>query len=153
MSNVLNLSGASTKGFDPIPSARYDAKVFEVESIEIEKEDGKLPKGTPGMNVQFVIDGGEYDNRRLWRRLYFPPESYPKAKELNDMLAQFLVAIGYPESEVTSGEFVLNYEDMAGRPCTITVSQRTYDGEIYNDVKAVRARGEATVPEGTGGIL
>lgn len=155
MSNVLNLAGATPSGgFDPIPSARYQANVYEVEMIEVEKADGKLPLGTPGISVQFAIDGGEYDNRRLWRRYYFPPDSYEKAATMRDMLAGFFVAIGYDSEEVTSGNFVVNPEDMAGRPCEITVSQRTYDGEIYNDVKAVRPVGSApAVSQPGGGIL
>jgi len=154
MSNVLNLSGANTEGFDPIPSDRYDAFVYEVEDIEVTNDNGKLPVGTPGINVQFAVDGGKYDNRRLWRRYYIPPDGYEKAKELKDMFAQFLVAIGYTKEEVTGGEFVLNKEDMARRECTLVVSQRTYDGNVYNDVKSVRPRGAvgSEVTSG-GGIL
>jgi len=154
MSNVLNLAGATPSGgFDPIPSGRYEANVFEVEMIEVEKEDGKLPFGTPGISVQFAINGGPFDNRRLWRRYYFPPESYEKAKTMKDMLAGFFVGIGYTTEDVTSGNFIVDPDDMAGRPCEITVGTRTYDGEIYNDVKAVRPIGSTTAVQSGSGIL
>jgi Protein of unknown function (DUF669) len=155
MSNVLNLAGATpTSGFEPLPSGRYDANVYEVEAVEIEKDDGKLPQGTPGINVQFAVDGGEYDNRRLWRRYYFPPDHYEKAKTMKDMIAGFFVAIGYTEEEVTSGNFVVDLQDMAGRPCELIVGQRTYDGEIVNEVKSVKPRGSGGTATATpGGIL
>lgn len=149
---TLDLSGADTRG-SAMPSGTYDATVFEVTAVEIDKPDGKLPLGTPGINVQFKVDGGEYDNRRAFSRFYFPAENSDydadKRKKLLGMFARFLMAIGYEESEVMGGGFELNPEDMVSRECRITVG---YDAEYEsNPVKSIKPRQAVTA--GEGGLL
>lgn len=149
---TLDLSQADTRG-SAMPSGTYDAVVFEVTAVEIDKEGGKLPLGTPGINVQFKVDGGEYDNRRAFSRYYFPAENSDydadKRKKLLGMFARYLMAIGYSEEDVMSGNFDINPEDMVGRECRITVG---YDAEYEsNPVKSVKPREAATA--GSGGLL
>lgn len=136
--STLDLSGADLKGFDPIPAGTYDSTVVGVEAIEAENPDGKLPMGTPGINVQFKIDGGPHDNRRVWNRYWMPGEGYDeeKKKKTLGMLARFLMAIGYDESEVTGGSFKPDIEDMINRDCKVTVKvDREYNNNKVTNVK------------------
>jgi hypothetical protein len=135
---TLDLSGADLKGFDPVPAGTYDATVFSVEAIEAENPDGRLPMGTPGINVQFKIDGGPHDNRRVWNRYWMPSGEYDedKRKKTLGMLARFLMAIGYPEEQVTGGGFNLDIEDMVNRDCKVTVKvDREYNNNKVTNVK------------------
>src|ERR1700757_6181 len=88
---TLDLTTSDTSGFDPIPQGVYDCVVFEVTPIFTENPDGKLPLGTPGINVQFAVDGGQYDNRRLFNRYWIPPADYDEEKRNRSlgMLARF----------------------------------------------------------------
>jgi hypothetical protein len=146
---VLDLSGADLSGFDAIPSAWYDAVVFEVNAAEVENDTGKLPVGTEGISVRFKIDGGEHDGKSVWNRYWFAPASYEKKAQLDGILARFLLAIGYTEDEVKSGTFEINPSDMEGRQCAVNVKRYTYDGMDRNRVNGVRPRGEVTT-EGAG---
>lgn len=148
---TLDLSGADLKGFDPIPAGTYDAEVFSVEAIEAENPDGRLPMGTPGINVQFKITGGPHDNRRVWNRYWIPGEGYDeeKKKKTLGMLARYLMAIGYPEEEVTKAGFKLDQEDMINRECKVTVKvDREYNNNKVTNVKP-RDAGSSTA----GGLL
>lgn len=122
----LNLSDADTSGFDPVPSDQYKVEIFECKPVKIEKEDGKLPEGTPGYAVQVKIIGDtegnegedyEYYNRRAFTRFYLPGGEYDKSKaqRMKGMFVKFLVAIGYDEAEVMSGEFSFDPSDAEDR--------------------------------------
>lgn len=153
MANVLDLSNADLKGFEIIPSGWKDAVAYELTDVEVENDTGKLPVGTPGINVQFKIDGGEYDGRYLWNRYWFAPKDYDpqKKRTLDGMFARFLLACGISEKEVTSGKFTLKNEDLVGRELQINVGQYTYDGEKRNKINGTRPRG-ANVEE-SGALL
>lgn len=144
MAGPLDLSTANRGAFDAIPSGKYDAKVFKVEPVTFDKEDGKLPKGTEGYNVQFAIDGGQYDNRRVFNRYWLPSDEYDKDKRANmlGMFVDFLLAIGYSEKEVTSGKFKFDAEDAEGRECSLSVGQREWDGDTQNTVRRVKPRSQ-----------
>jgi hypothetical protein len=148
--DVLDLSGADLKGFDAIPSGSYDAIIFEVGEVETENPDGNLPVGTKGLNVQFKLDGGEYDNRRLFSRYWFPPADYDKTKrdKMLGMFARFLMAVGYSEKEVTGGKFKLDHDDLVGRECKISVNRYMYDDVWRNKVTGVRPRGKSAEESG-----
>lgn len=146
----LNLKDADLKGFDALPAGTYDAIVYEATMGETKGgENSKLPAGTPFVNVQFKIDGGEYDNRRVFTRYIIAPAKidgkvYEHKKMMDGMLAKFFIAIGYSENEVTGGSFAPDLEDLAGRECAISLKTRDYNGALQNDVSAVKPRSEAT---------
>lgn len=136
MTDVLDLSGAKTGAFDVVPRDWYDAVVFEITDIEIEKDDGKLAQGTPGYNVQFAIDGGEYDNRRVFNRFYFPKEGEydnDKRQTMIGRFADFLIAAGFAEKDIKGGKFKFDPEEVTGRKMRISVGiDKTGD---YNTVR------------------
>lgn len=150
---TLDLSSADTRG-NHMENGWKDAIVAEVEPIATDNPQGKLPMGTPGINVMFRIDGGQYDNRPVWNRYWFPPEGYDeerRAKSLG-MFARFLTAIGYSDEEVKSADFNLGDKiaDMPGRECRVnTKYNEEYDN---NNVAGVKPR--QAVAEGAGaGVL
>lgn len=150
----LNMSSADLKGFDAIPAGTYDASVYEVTMGETKGgADAKLPAGTPALNVQFKIDGGDYDNRRVFRKYIIAPEKlngkkYEHKAMMDGMLAKFFIALGWDEDEVISDSFEPELEDLVGKECRVTVKYRAADDEkgypAQNDVTAVRPRSEAT---------
>lgn len=143
MSEVLDLSGAKLGQFDLVPPNWYEASVYAVEDVEIEKEDGKLPQGTPGKNIQFKIEGGEYDNRRVFNRFWLPADGTYDADKRMTMLgrfADFLKAAGFSEKELTSGKFKFDPEDIVGREMRISVGiDKSGD---YNTVRNFKPKGE-----------
>lgn len=135
---TLDLSTADTRG-NFMENGWKDAVVSDVSPIVTENPDGKLPMGTPGINVMFTIDGGQYNDRKVWNRYWFPPADYDEEKRNKSlgMFARFLTAIGYPEEEVKSAGFQLNPEDMVSRECQVnTKYDETYDNNKVNGVKA-----------------
>lgn len=153
---TLDLSGANTEGFAPIPADWYDALVFEITHVEVEGADGKLAQGTPGINVQFKIDGGQYDNRRVFNRFWIPREedtTPEKRKMMLDMLANFFKEIGFSDEVIKSPSFNLveACAEAIGKECKLNVKVDTkYDN---NKVVRVKARGTAGDALNEGGLL
>jgi hypothetical protein len=147
---TLDLSSADTRG-NLMENGWKDAVVAEVTPIVTDNPQGKLPVGTPGINVMFRIDGGPYDNRPVWNRYWFPPASYDteKRNKALGMFARFLLAIGYPETDVKSQGFQIDFADMVGRDCRVnTKYNEEYDN---NNVAGVKPR--QAVAEGAGAGL
>lgn len=141
MGLALNLAGADKGGFEAIPSGTYDSAVQEVTMTETKSEDGALPKGTPGLNVQFRVVGGDYDNRRLFNTYWIAPKKYEKKAMMDGMLARFLIALGFDEETVLSGTFEPELDEIVGLECRLVVGQREYLGEMQNTVKNVKPVG------------
>lgn len=148
----LNLSDADTTGFDPVPSGQYKVEVFECKPVKIESEDGKLPEGTPGYAVQLKVIGDtegnegeeyEYYNRRAFTRFYLPGEGYDKSKaqRMKGMFVKFLLAIGYEESEVMSGEFNFDPSDAEDREAVATLGIQPEQGgyPVQNKVNGMKS--------------
>ena len=148
----LNLKGADLKGFDAIPAGTYDAIVYEASMGETKGSEGSaLPAGTPFVNIQFKIDGGDYHNRRVFRKFIIAPDKvngkkYEHKAMMDGMLARFFLALGYSEDEVISDDFNPDMEDLNGKECRITVKYKAETDQYpaQNEVAAVRPRAEAT---------
>lgn len=148
---TLDLSSADTRG-NYMENGWKDALVAEVSAIVTDNPQGKLPMGTPGINVMFRIDGGQYNERPVWNRYWFPPAGYDDEKRNKSlgMFARFLMAIGYPEDQVKSAGFNLDFGDMIGRECRVnTKYNEEYDN---NNVAGVKPR-QAVPAEAGAGLL
>lgn len=154
--STLDLSGADTAGFSPIPADWYDVLVYEITHVEVEGADGKLPQGTPGINVQFKVDGGPYDNRRLFNRYWLPAEGSTtpeKRKTMLDMVANFFKEIGFTDEQIKSPSFNLveACAEAVGKECKVNVKVDTqYDN---NKITRVKARGGSGDSAQDGGLL
>ena len=159
---TLNLADAdlSAGDFEPIPPSTYECHVHEVTAVEIEHDEGKLPQGTPGYNIQFRVDGGKFDNRVLFKRYYLPGPEYDaeKRKKSLGIFANFLIALGFDKAEVTSGAFQTDPTDWIGRQvkCVVGIRAATKDedgNEVYaaqNEVKSVKPLNAAASGGATG---
>lgn len=131
----LDFTGVEDRNFDPIPNGVYEVLVHDIEEREVKQ--GKNA-GADMWAVQFAINGGEYDNRRVFRNYTLIPNSMWAVK-------QFLIALGV-DPEALSGEVAINLEDLIGLQARVVLRQRTWEGEIQNDVKQVqKSKGEANV--------
>lgn len=142
MSEVLDLSGAKLGQFDLLPTDWYDVIIFEITDIEKDNDEGVLAEGTKGYNVQFKVEGGELDNRRVFNRFYLPEKGqHPDEGKRMTMLGRFgdlLKAAGYSEKDLTSGKFKFDKNDATGRPLRISVGEKNG----YNTVRNYKPIGE-----------
>ena len=147
---TLDLSSADTSQ-NKMENGWKDAVVSGVEPISTDNPNGKLPVNTPGINVMFTIDGGPYNDKRVWNRYWFPPADYDEEKRNKSlvMFARFLMAIGYPEDQVKSAGFQLDFNDMIGRTCRVnTKYNEDYDNNNVSSVKPRQAGGEGSTGAG-----
>lgn len=152
----LDLSGASESSFEALPSAWYNATIFDVEMRATKGgPEAKLPAGTPMMAVQFRIADGEYENRRVFTQFVIAPAKIvdkdtnkkvdnPNKGTSDGILYGFLKAVGFDPDEIKSGNFNLDFDEMKGRALRIKLGQREYNGNIQNEVKGTKAAGEDT---------
>lgn len=122
--SAMDTSNIKESTFDPIPAGTYHATVYEVSEVEA-KGDGKMPEGTPGINVQLrLVDGQGYDNRRVFKRYYIAPDDYANKEVMDSMLYSFLkVTLG--EEVAKSKKFNLAKavadDEFGGRPVRVKV--------------------------------
>lgn len=165
MSPLLDLSQADESGFPAVPGGTYEAEVKEVTWKETKgRPNSKLPKGTPMMNVQFILhgndsDGASVENRRVFSSLIIAPEylneedkkkkaRYEHKDTMDGILVRFLESIGYDKEEIKGGSFNPDLDDMKGRKLRVVVGRREYkDPEteevtIQNEVKGFKKPGD-----------
>lgn len=148
---TLDLSTADTRG-NYMENGWKDAVVADVTPIVTDNPQGKLPIGTPGINVMFKIDGGPYDNRNVWNRYWFPPQGYDEEKRNKSlgMVARFLEALGFDNVKSPDFKITEAIADMVGRECRVnTKYNEDYDN---NNVTGVKPR-EAVSAESGAGLL
>lgn len=160
----LNLAGADLSGsdFEAIPSGTYHCKV-EAITMKATKggPDAKLPGGTPMLNVQFRVLGGDHDKRVLFRQLVIAPEKignkkYEHFATMQRILGQFFKCLGYTEEEVTADGFDPEIEELINRELLVTVGQKPKynapEGVMDNEVKGFKPLGDLAASSG-GGLL
>ena len=148
---ALDLSGADTKGFEPLSAGPWPAIVHAAEMVETSGgPNAKLPAGTPMLKVQFRCTDPEYDTHRVFGNFptVAPPEyDKTKASKMLGNLVNFLIGVGYDEKKVRSGNFTLEAEDLIGRECDIIVSVKPgYNDPTtkQNELRGVKPLGTAT---------
>lgn len=122
MSNILDLSGADTSGFEPVPMGSYNATVFEVDTAETNGS-GKLPEGVQMVKVQFAIQDEPYINRRVFNNYVLPtPAQHENSARFLGTFVNFLVGVGEDEAKIKSKGFDQGkLKDLEGRECVIRV--------------------------------
>ena len=149
---TLDLSSADTRG-NFMENGWKDAIVTAVEPVFTSNPDGKMPVGTPGINVTFTIDGGKYNDRKVWNRYWFPPSDYDaeaREKTIN-IVARFLKALGHTDEDIKKPDFKLDPENMVGSEVQVSTK---YDEDYDNNkVSNVRARQEGSATTSGPGVL
>lgn len=146
MSNVLDLSGADTSGFQPVPAGAYNATIFSIEMAETSGS-GKLPEGVPMVKVQFAIQDEPYENRRVFTNYVLPTaEQHENSARFLGSFVNFLGALGVELPK--SGKFdAANLADLEGKECVIRVAIGKTTEEYpdpQNVVKGVKPAGSTT---------
>ena len=137
----INLSGVESFSFEPIPAGTYPAKITDGEMVEVRNQ-GRLPAGTPGVNWEFTIQGGEYDGRKVWMNTWIAESTMPGLKAL-------LEASGRFTPEQLDGDLDFEIEDLIGSDVLVVVRQRLYQGEMRNDVRRVKSISGEEAPTAT----
>ena len=129
---LLKFSRDDLRGADPIPAGIYDAMVdTSGASVEVSSN------GTPYVTIAFIIQGGEYNGRKISQRYYLSEKAQ---KIFNGVLDKLGLA---PEAD---GEFAFDTDAMHGKFCRIRVAKKTSEnGNDFNEVTAVmpQKNGEA----------
>jgi hypothetical protein len=158
-SNVLDLSGADTSGFDPVDAGRYDAVVWDAEWKRTKPDsNGAYGPNWPYISVQFKVDGRiagvSVGDRRIFTN-YFPtaPQGYDpkKAAKSSGSFVNFLVGLGFKEEDVKKADFSIDFEAWKNKPCVIAV---TVDTEFNtNKVAGVKPAGTSVAAQSSSGLL
>lgn len=122
MADVLDLSGADTSGFEPVPPGSYNATVYEIEATETSGS-GKLPAGVTMIKVQFAIQDEPYENRRVFNNFVLPkPDEHENSARFMGTFVNFLKGLGEDEDKLKAKGFDLSKLDsLVGKECVIRV--------------------------------
>jgi len=118
----LDFTGVQGGDFEPLPKGKYNATVFEV--TEEESKAGK-----PYLSFQFKIQDEGFNNRRAFLNASLQPQALWNVKGI-------LKNLGV---EGLDGQFELDLDDLAGKPCQILIGHEVYEGETRDRVKKVLA--------------
>lgn len=125
-------TGSSDLG--PIPVGTYDATVFEVKAEQVKSG---ANAGKPRWNVQLRIQGGQYDNRRVF--------TYIPMYVAGDFwkFESFFSGLGY---KVEGAFSVPEINDILGKPVSVRVKIREAEGDYpaTNEVAGFNKRESAT---------
>ena len=131
--------------FDAIPAGVYNIAVTDWSKTET-KNAGKIPAGTPGINWEFTIQDGEFENRKLWTNHWIHPNTL-------GFLKTFLLKTGrYTEEELES-QFDLDPDRLVGAEMQAVVIVRQYKGDDRNEIKKFRAAGEDSSSTSSSGSM
>lgn len=129
---------ATSAALDPIPRGEYHVKITDVETrySKSEKNEGK-----PYWAIEFTVQEGPYSDRKVWTNcMLFEGALYT--------LSQLMKALGYDvsegESEVPDGDDLIS-RDVIVR---VTIRPETDQYSAQNEVKAIKAWGDAPKPGG-----
>ena len=124
--------------YGAVPSGSYQCTVDDTDWSYTQNE-GKLPAGTPGLNVRFRVSLEEPDRRGVkvanqcfFKTYWIPPKDHDveAAKKLKGALVNFLKAAGITDEQLNSKKFNLDEakDEIIGNPLTVVV------GKKYNEV-------------------
>lgn len=137
---IIDFTDVSTTDFEPIPDGIYSA-VVDVTTIKDEGIRYGQNKGTPYVRIGFeIVSPPEFAKRKVVDQFMM---AGPGAKKL----ARLLKAVGVTPELNARQRF--NFKTIHGRPCTIKVGHREYNGQIYNQVDSIMPPAEDMPPTGT----
>lgn len=145
MSLKVNFSSeeasSEARSVELLPRGEYHVKITDVEDREC-GEHSKNP-GKPYWGMEFTVQDGKYENRKLWTNcMLFSPALYT--------LSQLMKALGH---NITEGDFeVPDGEDLIGHDVVVAVKikpkSKGKDGQEYderNEVQGIKTWTEGMV--------
>ncbi|MEM4409566.1 MAG: DUF669 domain-containing protein [Candidatus Caldarchaeum sp.] len=140
--SILDLSGADTTGFQPLPAGSYNASVYDIELSET-RGGGKLPAGVPMVRVRFSVLDPPYEGRALFVNYPLPnADQSDNSSRLLGSFLNFLAALGEnPDTLRKKGFDLRKLDELVGRECVVRVAVSEWDGEPTNTVRGVKPAG------------
>lgn len=115
---------AAATNFDAF-AGKYHVKITDVSDTEVKNSGGKLEQGTEGWNVEFTVQQGDKENRKVWNNFWFAKQTMPFLKSM-------LVATGRWTEDELQGNFDVDNEDLLGLDLVIKTKVRKGTGD-YSD--------------------
>jgi len=128
-------ASSEARSVELLPRGEYHVKITDVEDREC-GDNSKNP-GKPYWGIQFTVQDGQYEDRKLWTNcMLFSPALYT--------LSQLMKALGY---NIKEGDFELpDSDDLIGRDVVVAVrikpASKGADGQEYdkrNEVQGIKA--------------
>lgn len=152
--------------YDAAPSGSYQCTVDDADWVYTQNE-GKMPAGTPGLNVRFRVSldeperrGIKVANKCFFNTYWIAPKDYDSEakKKLNGALVNFLLAAGVTQEELSSKKFNLDdkKDDLIGNELTVVVGKKWNEvrEQDENPVMGVKPAGETSrARTGAGSVL
>jgi hypothetical protein len=103
--------GNSSLGLDPLPTGKYHVAITDVET----RESGPQSKnpGSTYLNIEFTVQSGEYEGRKLWVNATLLPHALFTIKGI-------LEAIGF---ETTGNELEFEIEDLMNKELVVKANK------------------------------
>jgi hypothetical protein len=126
------------KEFTPIPPSRQDVIVSDFDTGEVSQNSKNA--GAAKLSIEFTVQGGDFDGRRIWDTFVVIPTTLWKLKA-------FLTAIG----EDTDGELDITPEDYVGKELNVKLAiQPARKNPETGDEYPARNNVKAYYPAGNG---
>lgn len=127
MINWKQLMDASGGSFEPLPAGDYDVQIAKAEAT-------KSSGGKTMFKLTLDVIAGPHVKRKIWTNLVISPEN-PNA--LGMFFAQ-MKAFGLDANYFAQGPLPDHVADaLANRYARVTVKQRTWQGQLRNDVSSI----------------
>jgi hypothetical protein len=145
--------GNSSLGLDPLPTGKYHVAITDID----ERESGPQAKnpGAPYWNIEFTVQNGQYQGRKVWTNATFVPHALYTIKGIMEALGM----------ETTGNELDIEMDDFMNKELVVKVNflkagPVTYNGQTKelddrNEVKRFYKLEGATAGAGavSGGSL
>lgn len=146
MSNLTDFIGDDfnpddyeSDSFDALPAGLYTAIIADSEMKQTKREDGHY------LNLKLqIVDEGPYQNRVVFAKLNLDNPNAQAVAIAKRQFSDILRALGLERAPKDSAE-------LHDRPLTIKLTQREWEGEKQNEVKAFKAAGAAQPATATAG--
>jgi hypothetical protein len=129
----VDFTNVQTLNMNPLPAGQYYVQV-----VACNPKSSKA--GKPMFEWQYRVVDGEFENRRIYQNTMLQQESLWKLK-------QNLVGLGYSEADL-EGNIQIDPEEMFGLECYAVVTQRTWEGQVRNDVQRLISIDEYNMSHG-----
>lgn len=120
--------------FEPLPKGDY---AVVVDKVEYRESDPDNPDKYDYVNWECVVtEEGEFKGRRLWFISSFSPKALWRFKQILENLGLYEdeLEVDYDEESM-----LVTQPELAGIPAMATVSQRSYEGRMQNQVDTLTA--------------
>lgn len=130
----------SAGSFDPLPNGDYDVVCVSAEAAQTQN-------GKAMVKAKFRVQGGPHDGRHIWNQFVISPEN-PNAlsfffqhMKVFGMDENFFAQLPPVNAHLGANDPSLQRiaSTMLNRPARVTVNQRSWNGQMRNNITAIKA--------------